>query len=179
MEITNITVYSEDIIKKYIKFSMHKGKYHSVLKKILKAFWVTMISIICLCLLILALLEPSELLDLIPVAFFAIVVFVLVIVVIPKISYNNSKKLIDSNMQYIFTDDDFTIYSSCKYAMTNGTFKYDFLHKVYETNNCYYLYINKIAAYIIDKNGFENTTPEDLSKFLESKLPPKKFIRCK
>lgn len=179
MEITNNTIYSDESIRKYISFSMNKGKHHSVHKKICTIIWAILVVVLLASIILLAYVKPAKLIEVIPEFIIVTMAFLLVNVILPRISYKNGQKLIGSTMQFVFNENGFLINSSCEYAKANGEYKYDFLYNVYEMDNYYYLYINKVSAYIVDKNGFENTMPEDFSKFLESKLPPNKYIKCR
>ncbi len=44
------------------------------------------------------------------------------------------------------------------------------LHKVYETEKYFYLYLTKKYSFIIDKTGFTQGTPEEFSNFIKSKV---------
>lgn len=43
------------------------------------------------------------------------------------------------------------------------------LYKVFETKNCFYLYVNEDNAAILNKNGFEIGTADEFSKFIKKK----------
>ena len=44
------------------------------------------------------------------------------------------------------------------------------LHKVYETDEFFYLYVNKQYSFIIDKSGFTKGTPQEFSDFIKKKV---------
>ena len=44
------------------------------------------------------------------------------------------------------------------------------LHKVYETNEFFYLYVNKQYSFIIDKSGFTKGTSKEFSDFIKKKV---------
>lgn len=48
--------------------------------------------------------------------------------------------------------------------------KYYKLYKIFETENCFYLYINKNYSYVLTKDGFTKGNPEEFYKFLKKKL---------
>lgn len=177
MEIKNNTLFSKETMKKYISFAMHKGKNYSARRIIAKVYGGIFLGVLLISMIVMLITGIATIVDMIPMIVL-IALFISMYLFITRLPYINGKKLINANMNYIFNNDVFTVITSSKFANTNGTFQYDFLDKVYETDNYYYLYINKSSAHIVDKNGFENTTAGEFSKFLESKLPPKKFIRC-
>lgn len=43
------------------------------------------------------------------------------------------------------------------------------LYKVFETKDCFYLYINQDYAMMVSKNGFKIGTAEEFSKFIQKK----------
>ncbi len=181
MGITNNTVYSEDIVKEYIEFSMHKGKHNSVRRVLANAFWWLLMGFLIICILILIISKPSNLLYFLPYLIIAVMECLLIFVFLPKILHKNKKEckeIIGLNVQFAFNDNNFIVNSFSELVNTNDTCKYELLYKAYEVDEYFYLLIDKMVVFIVDKNGFENTTPDEFSKFLESKLPPKKFIKC-
>ncbi len=182
MEITNNTIYTEKALKKYANFSINKGKQHWVSRVFSNAFWWLLMGSLIICMLILIVSEPSNLIYLLLHLIIAAMEYLLFFVFIPKIIYKNkkeSKEIIGLNVQFSFNDNNFIVNSFSELVNTNDTCKYELLYKTYEVDEYFYLFIDKMVVFIVDKNGFENTTPYEFSKFLESKLPPKKFIRCK
>lgn len=75
-----------------------------------------------------------------------------------KISTNNTNT-------FTFYDKNFEVKNN------NGSFKYRYfmLHKVFETNDFFYLYVNKENAFLVSKEAFSYGTSEDFSKFIKNK----------
>lgn len=44
------------------------------------------------------------------------------------------------------------------------------LHKVYETDEFFYLYIDKQYSFLVDKSGFTKGTPQEFSDFIKKKV---------
>ena len=44
------------------------------------------------------------------------------------------------------------------------------LHKVYETNEFFYIYIDKQHSFLVNKSGFTKGTPEEFSDFIKKKV---------
>ena len=49
------------------------------------------------------------------------------------------------------------------------------IYKVYESRYCFYIYISKFQAYILDKDDFTEGTPEDLRELLRDTTDEKKL----
>ena len=47
------------------------------------------------------------------------------------------------------------------------------LHKIFETDEYFYLYLDEKSSFILRKDGFEIGTPEEFSKFIKEKCPLK------
>lgn len=75
-----------------------------------------------------------------------------------KISTNNTNV-------FSFYDKNFLVENN------NGvfTFRYFMLHRVFETNDFFYLYVNKENAFLVAKKTFSLGTAEDFSKFIKDK----------
>lgn len=76
-------------------------------------------------------------------------------------------KPITEEKTYIFKfyDKTFKIYNDFNYDLI----PYWKLKKIFETNDFFYLYVDKIHAFLINKKTFTYGTPEDFSKFLKKK----------
>lgn len=75
-----------------------------------------------------------------------------------KISTNNTNV-------FSFYDKNFLVENN------NGvfTFRYFMLHRVFETDDFFYLYVNKENAFLVAKKTFSLGTAEDFSKFIKDK----------
>ena len=76
-------------------------------------------------------------------------------------------------IQYIFNENNFSIYSASPNGTVNGNYSYAALKDVYETKQYFYLYLINNQAFIIDKYTFTKGTAEQLSILLPSILGPK------
>lgn len=98
------------------------------------------------------------------------------IIFLVKKSVTNSS-LLKSQMTQNFTfDDKIYINESSKFVKANDMeFAWEMLFKAIEVDNSFYLYINKVQAFIIDKSGFSEGSPSDLHAILAERLPAKRF----
>lgn len=60
-----------------------------------------------------------------------------------------------------------------KYRRQFERLKYFQLHKIYETDEYFFLYLNEKSSLILNKAGFEVGTPKEFSKFIKNKCPLK------
>lgn len=79
------------------------------------------------------------------------------------------------NKKAISKEKIFKFYFYDKYFKIRDNLNYDIIHyfklyKVFETNNFFYLYLDKKYSFIIDKNGFSQGTVEEFSKFIKDKM---------
>lgn len=77
-----------------------------------------------------------------------------------------SEKISTNNINvFSFYDKNFLVENN------NGvfTFRYFMLHRVFETDDFFYLYVNKENAFLVAKKTFSLGTAEDFSKFIKDK----------
>lgn len=58
-----------------------------------------------------------------------------------------------------------------KYKRQFERLKYFQIHKIYETDEYFFLYLNETSSLILNKAGFEVGTPKKFAKFIKSKCP--------
>lgn len=58
-----------------------------------------------------------------------------------------------------------------KYRRQFERLKYFQLHKIYETDEYFFLYLDEKSSLILNKAGFEVGTPKQFTKFMKSKCP--------
>ena len=76
---------------------------------------------------------------------------------------------------YTFHADRMTV--SFDFSGKNTVIRYGELFCVYETEDCFYLYLNTKKTFIVPKNKLTAGTPEQLSKLLKTALlPRRKYI---
>ena len=79
--------------------------------------------------------------------------------------YNSEKIKTEKEFAFIFYDKFFKVYSKFEvYEL-----KYFKLYKVFETDNFFYLYIDKNHSMLLQKSGFSKGSPEDFSRFIKRK----------
>ena len=64
-------------------------------------------------------------------------------------------------------------YIKIKYKRNFERLKYFQLHKIFETEDYFFLYLDEKKSLIISKSGFEVGTPKGFSKFIRNKCPLK------
>lgn len=70
---------------------------------------------------------------------------------------------------YVFGKKDITVSGND----FSSKVTYDKVYRIYETNQNFYLYMDRNQAYILAKDGFEQGKVEELTKFLKQKLQKK------
>lgn len=79
---------------------------------------------------------------------------------------NSSKIQKQLKNTYSFYDK----YMEIKNDNNNIKLNYYKLYKVFETENCFYLYINSNYSFILEKTGFSIGNADDFNKFIKKKL---------
>ena len=57
-------------------------------------------------------------------------------------------------------------------APEKTTYSYNLIYRAYETKEMFYLYTGKNMAALVDKQGFNNASPDELRKLLKENIPP-------
>lgn len=157
----NNTKYSKKNYNRFIQF--HNNKFG--LKYDIYTFIVLILLIYCLIVAI-----RSKLILLSIVFFIAIGVFVGYRLFQPLFSYKKqtkSKTISKENeIKFYFYEKSFKIRENAKTEIL----KYWRIHKVYETNEFFYLYLTKKHAILVDKTGFTLGSSEQFSKFIKNKM---------
>ena len=88
---------------------------------------------------------------------------------IPRLNFYRTKRkknsIINRKINYIFKKRNFTIINEKEEYID-----YDLLYKVVETDNYYYLYVNKYRTLIVDKSNIKDSDIEDLSDRLKKEV---------
>lgn len=109
-----------------------------------------------------------------PEAYFDLGMFLVIITAVPLMLYFTPRAGVRKSVRlnvsylYIFSEDGFKIVSVSDHFSEDTYIKYRSVYKVYETKYCFYIYISKIQAYIVDKNAFESSTCDDLRALLRA-----------
>ena len=156
----NRTTYNKDT---YIEFIQFHNKTYSFSYTAYTIFWVFLFIIA----IYLSFSSQNRLQGL--VLTLALICFVTYRIYRPKRIVDKemkSDKISDNNTNtFIFFDKNFEVTNN------NGSFKFKYfmLHKIFETNDFFYLYVNKENAFLVAKDSFTFGTPEDFSKFVKNK----------
>ncbi len=156
----NTTKYSKDVYNKFLAF--HNKKYH--LTYTLYTGLVTMLILFCLILQV-----QSHHLNLAILICCCLTAFILwrffrPISDITK-EYKSDKIQKEKEFTYKFYQHFFTIEDTNEYSKI----KYYELHKVFETDDFFYLYIDKTHSFLLNKTCFKKNNSADFSQFIKKK----------
>jgi Ca2+/Na+ antiporter len=157
----NKTKYSNETYKNFLEF--HQNKYG------INYDFTTIVMILLITFCIIANFKYSN--------FGTGILFILVLIIFIFYRFfypvKKVKKEIDSDKfknerEFIFKfyDKYFTINQGKKYTKI----RYWQLHKAFENNNFFYLYINKDHAFLLDKNGFYAGDSSAFLRFIKKKI---------
>jgi len=156
----NKTTYTEEIYMEFLAF--HRKKY--MLSYILYTVFWGLLLLLCIYL---SFGSNNRLQGIIlTIGFLA---FLSYRIYRPKYIFNSqlkSHKVPDNNTNlFNFFDKYLEVQNN------NGSFKFRYFmfHKIFETNNFFYLYVDKENAFLVKKDTFSLGTPENFSKFIRSK----------
>ena len=80
------------------------------------------------------------------------------------------KNLIDSDYNYVLSDNALEVtVRKGDTLLAKSTLNYNMIYKIKVYDDCVYVYLNRINAYVLDKNGFKNK--EDYQKTLQILAP--------
>lgn len=105
--------------------------------------------------------------------------WLLVVLFAPSLAYKRNGKYADAVNHFTFTDDSVRIEGRGEGFSNENVFSYDSFDRVYETSQYIVIYINKLSAYIVDKNTIASEDREPLGNKLSSAVGKKKYIICK
>ena len=157
----NSTQYSK---KAYNKFNQFHNN-NNVLKYELFTVLIIILLIYCIVTTIKGKVIPLAVLFLLALIFFVIHRFFGPIRIYKK---EVTKKAITKTQTF-----NFYFYDKFFKVRDNLDFHKQFyfkLHKVYETDEFFYLYIDKQYSFIVDKSGFTKGTSEEFSNFIRKKI---------
>lgn len=152
MELHNHAVYNEDVIARMFCFQFFKPTKRLGLFNLV---WIPLMIAGGIALIVMEILNmlPSLLPFYIGIFLLTLgIVFVILMMKIRKAAKENP-----SVAHFVFYDDRLEASVSNTDVKTGSTFFYQNLFRVYETKNCFYLYIDKKQAYLIVKDGFSDT----------------------
>lgn len=160
----NTTRYTKENCNNFIKF--HTNKYGK--KELIRMLLATLM---ILYILIFNIVYKNWLLVLGLIALGGIVYLIT--------NYRNEKKAKKKSKVKEFSFYFYEKYIKIKYRKEFERLTYFNLHKIFETEQYFYLYVDEKSSLILNKDGFEIGTPEEFSKFIKGKCPLKykKIVR--
>lgn len=156
----NKTTYTQDI---YVEFLQFHSKTYSFSYTLYTVFWALLL------LLCMYLSFGSGNFFQGTVLTLGLIVFILYRVYHPKNIVKKEKesdKFTNNNTNtFKFFDKNFEVKNN------NGSFvfKYFMLHRIFETKDFFYLYVNRENAFLVSKSAFSLGTSDDFSKFIKKK----------
>ena len=152
----NITKYTKENCDNFLEF--HSKKYGK--KELIKLT----VTIICVLYIMIFNIINVNWIFLLIVIFLGIMIFFL-----EKKKYVKEKK--DKRKIKEFTFYFYEKHIKIKYKRNFERLKYFQLHKIFETDEYFFLYLDDKQSLILSKSGFEVGTPKAFSKFIKGKCP--------
>ena len=84
-----------------------------------------------------------------------------------KKEYQSDKIVKEQRFTFNFYNKYFKIYTKKEYSIV----PYRELHKIYETDTFFYLYLDNKHSLLLDKSGFKKGTPFAFRDFIKKKCP--------
>ncbi len=163
MEIKNNTIYTNDLVKEFLRvYYFDKIKTIRIIMNILIAVLVVRFFF----------LDNTTTIDIITFIFSLFGIIELNTNMLPYTNYKRLEKRKDSILKYLFKEYNFMI-DNGKEEYIN----YKDLYKIIESDNTYYLYINKYKAFIVSKEGISKNNIEKLSNNFKDKVSTYKYIK--
>lgn len=156
----NTTKYTKEKYNDFLKF--HDNKYGT--KELIRLI------LIGLCLLYIFIF------NIVCKKWYIILLFIVLAVIIYFFNKLSSDKRGKKNKRKIEKEYTFYFYENhikIKYKRQFERLKYFSLHKIFETDKYFFLYLDERNSLILSKDGFEIGTAEGFSKFIKGKCPLK------
>lgn len=154
----NITRYTEEEINRFQKFHKNKNENKYI-------FWKISLSILFISFLILNILYEN-LCAIIGTIFLAGIFYWYYNYKNPDKKRKNNKKQLNQEFIFEFTNK----YIKIKSEKVDNKVSYHKFHRVYETKNNFYLYLDDEYSILINKNGFTAGKVKDFRAFIKKKL---------
>lgn len=173
MEIKASSKYNWETIKKFNRFhNFKRGKFKIVCNVLL-----VLCTIIILADTVISLIFNTfsgDTLSRLLIWIFVTIMLIFVYFIMPKVAFKKNKVGKNSENLFTFREDTFEIEGSNGNYNGKSEIKYSVLHKIYETREFLYIYINFNQAYIVDKKTISDEAL--LRELLVSKIGNKKYI---
>ena len=152
----NTTQYTKENCDNFVEF--HSKKYG--VKELIKIILI----ILCILYIIVFNIVYKNWLLVLGVGFFSGIIYLIERIKLKKKS-KGQKKIKE------FTFYFYENYIKIKYKRVFQRVKYFQLHKIFETDEYFFLYTDEKKSLILSKNGFEAGTAKGFSKFIKKKCP--------
>ena len=153
----NTTTYTKEELNKFLEFHKQQNMFKFI-------FLAILVIIMIIYIVIMNLIYHNW------TSILFIVLFVLVMAMYyknmnykPKIK--NNKKQKDKEFLFSFYKD----YIEIKSTLEESNIKYSKVYKIFETEDRFYIYVNKEYAMLLDKYGFRLGTVKEFRKFIKKK----------
>ena len=156
----NKTRYTKQIYKEFLEF--HQEKYGATYM----GYTVLLIILFIFC-IILQIQSRNYLLSILTLCILIGFVFWRLYNPIKTVQKEIQSEKIENQQEFIFKfyERKFIIYGK----KMKSEIKYWKLYKIFETDDYFYLYIDKDHAFLLSKNGFEIGTPNSFREFIKRK----------
>lgn len=91
----------------------------------------------------------------------------------------NATKLIQNGQNYSFCNNDYALSTEQQDNIWQSRTAYSVILNAWETRDMFYLYTGKNQAHLIDKQGFQTGSPDELRALLQNHIPPKNYKKYK
>jgi len=89
-----------------------------------------------------------------------------------KNQYERATKTLSNGLTFHFKNSQFDVINEHPDYAAQGYVPYERIHRIYETDTMFYIYVNREKAFLISKSGIQNTDPARLRIILKSKVAP-------
>ncbi len=96
----------------------------------------------------------------------------LIVILMPRLTSNMSKNLWGCINQYEFTDEEIVVNSVMPTMNGQSRLNYNALDHIYETQDCFYIFLTKQQAFIANKPDITEGSVEELQELLKAKMLP-------
>lgn len=151
----NTTKYTEKSYQQFVNF--HSNKFNLSYN----SYTIIMIILIIYCIFY-SIVQKTFLLSLLFIAM--LIGYIIIRIYIPIRNYTKTKDKYENKSSY-FTFNFYKLF----FEIDKTRIYYFKLHKVFETKDYFYLYIDDDTAFLVSKSGFKIGTSSDFSEFIKKK----------
>jgi len=166
IEATTQVTYSDYL--SFFHFNFMQGK-----RSPLQA-WITLFMppVLFIIFAVLVIQNPKDLFNLVAalIMLFLMIVLGLILWLMPRRYYRSIKKYLDMPCSFVFDDDHFIADSNSPLWQGHTDGQYEMLHRVYETDRFFYVYINSNQAHLVGKADISVGSAAELRQLFLKKL---------